>query len=150
VIPTNLYGPDDNYDPTQSHVMAALIQKFHHAKTSNQRSVALWGTGTPRRDLMYVDDAAEAALVAISEYQRRDYLNIGTGHDHTIRELAEIVKSVIGYDGDIEFDASHPDGAPRKMLDASRILALGWTPAVDLRRGIELAYEWYRQSGKVS
>jgi GDP-L-fucose synthase len=150
VIPTNLYGPHDNYDPTQSHVMAALIQKVHHAKTSNQRAVTLWGTGQPRRDLMYVDDAAEAALVALNEYKGRDYLNIGTGHDHTIRELAEIVKDVIGYDGAIEFDASHPDGAPRKMLDANRMLGLGWTPAFDLRRGIELAYEWYLQPGKVS
>jgi GDP-L-fucose synthase len=147
VIPTNLYGPNDNFDPDASHVLAALLLKFHRAKTSGESSVTLWGTGSPRRDLMYVDDAAEGSLKVLADYRGRDAVNIGTGTDHTIRELAELVGAVVGYTGAIEFDATRPDGAPRKMLDASRLLALGWTPSVDLRSGVERTYEWFLQHG---
>jgi GDP-L-fucose synthase len=146
VVPTNLYGPDDNYDPAQSHVMAALIRNFHTAKLASSPSVTLWGTGQPRRELMYVDDAAEAALTILDTYPGNDFLNVGTGHDHTIHELAKLVSAVVGYRGAIEFDTTKPDGAPRKTLDTSRITALGWRPAVSLEQGIALAYEWYLRS----
>jgi GDP-L-fucose synthase len=146
VVPTNLYGPHDNYDPAQSHVMAALIRNFHAAKLAESPSVTLWGTGTPRRELLYVDDAAEAALTILDTYQGNDFLNVGTGQDHTIRELAALVKAVVGYGGEVEFDASKPDGAPRKMLDTSQMASLGWKPRVALESGIALAYEWYLRS----
>jgi GDP-L-fucose synthase len=146
VVPTNLYGPDDNYDPAQSHVMAALIRNFHAAKLASSPSVTLWGTGQPRRELMYVDDAAEAALTILDTYPGNDFLNVGTGHDHTIHELAKLVSAVVGYRGAIEFDTTKPDGAPRKTLDTSRMTALGWRPAVSLEQGIALAYEWYLRS----
>jgi GDP-L-fucose synthase len=146
VVPTNLYGPDDNYDPAQSHVMAALIRNFHTAKLASSPSVTLWGTGQPRRELMYVDDAAEAALTILDTYPGNDFLNVGTGHDHTIHELAKLVSAVVGYRGAIEFDTTKPDGAPRKTLDTSRMTALGWRPAVSLEQGIALAYEWYLRS----
>lgn len=146
IMPTNLYGPNDNFDPAHSHVMAALIRTFHTAKQANVPAVTLWGTGQPRRELMYVDDAAEAALVVIDTYAGNEPLNVGTGQDYTIRELAQIVKDVVGYSGAIEFDASKPDGMPRKALDASRILDLGWAPRVSLEQGIALAYDWYLQS----
>ena len=146
IVPTNLYGPNDSFDPAHSHVMAALIRTFHTAKETHAPAVTLWGTGQPRRELMYVDDAAEAALVVIDTYAGNEPLNVGTGQDHTVRELAQIVKGVVGYSGAIEFDASKPDGMPRKALDASRMLELGWTPRVSLEQGIALAYDWYLQS----
>ena len=146
VVPTNLYGPGDNYDPAQSHLMAALIRNFHSAKVAGQSSVTLWGTGQPRREMMYVDDAAEAALTILDAYSGKDFLNVGTGTDHTVRELAELVRRVVGYRGDIHFDASKPDGAPRKSLDTSRMTALGWHPQVGLEQGIARAYEWYLRS----
>lgn len=146
IVPTNLYGPDDNFDPAHSHVMAALIRTFHTARLDGAPSVTLWGTGQPRRELMYVDDAAEAALVVLDRHVGSDPINVGTGRDHTIRELAGIVKEVVGYTGRIEFDTSRPDGMPRKALDATRMLGLGWTPQVDLERGIGLAYDWYLRS----
>ena len=146
VVPTNLYGPHDNFDPAHSHVMAALIRTFHTAKEHNAPTVTLWGTGAPRRELMYVDDAAEAALVVIDKYTDKEPINVGTGQDHTVRDLAQIVKGVVGYSGAIEFDASKPDGMPRKALDAGRMLGLGWTPRVNLEQGIALAYDWYLRS----
>jgi GDP-L-fucose synthase len=146
VVPTNLYGPNDNFDPAHSHVMAALIRTFHTARETNAPAVTLWGTGEPRRELMYVDDAAEAALVVIDKYIGNEPINVGTGQDHTIRELAHIVKRVVGYAGGIEFDASKPDGMPRKALDAGRMLGLGWAPRVSLEQGIALAYDWYLRS----
>jgi GDP-L-fucose synthase len=146
IVPTNLYGSNDNFDPAHSHVMAALIRAFHTAKQSNAPSVTLWGTGQPRRDLMYVDDAAEAALVVIDKYEGNEPVNVGTGQDQTIRDLAQIVKDVVGYSGGIEFDTSKPDGMPRKVLDASRMLDLGWRPRVGLEQGIALAYDWYLRS----
>lgn len=146
IVPTNLYGPHDNFDPAHSHVMAALIRTFHSARENRAPSVTLWGTGTPRRELMYVDDAAEAALAVIERYEANDPINVGTGRDHTIRELAVIVASVVGYEGEILFDTSKPDGMPRKALDATRMLGLGWAPRVELEQGIALAYDWYLRS----
>ncbi len=143
VIPTNLYGPNDNYDPQQSHVMAALISKFHKAKESGVPSVTLWGTGTPRRELMHVDDLAEAALFLMGNYDGAEPVNIGTGEDTTIRELAELVGSVVGYAGKLEFDATKPDGVPRKLLDVGFLSSLGWKARIPLREGIAGAYADY-------
>lgn len=146
VIPTNLYGPNDNYDPIQSHVMAALIQKFHVAKTNESPQVILWGTGYPKWELMYVDDAANAALFILQHYTGNEPLNIGLGKDSTIRDIAELVKNTIGYKGKVVFDTSMPDGAPQKLLDVSRLHAIGWKAQVSLPEGIAKAYEWYLQS----
>lgn len=146
VIPTNLYGINDNYDPQQSHVMAALIQKFHFAKISNSPHVTLWGTGTPRRELMNVDDAATAALFLIENHSGNDPVNIGLGEDLTIRDLAGQIGTIIGYKGEILFDTTKPDGAPQKLLDVSKIRSMGWEAHTPMAEGIAKAYEWYLQS----
>jgi len=146
VIPTNLYGPNDNYDPQNSHVMASLIQKFHIAKVRREQSVILWGTGTPRRELMYVDDAVDASVHIMENYAGNDPVNIGIGSDASIRELAETVRDVVGYHGRIEFDASKPDGAPQKLLDVARLSSLQWKSQTSLEQGIKQAYAWYLQS----
>jgi len=146
VIPTNLYGPNDNYDPQQSHVMAALIQKFHIAKIHNSPQVTLWGTGSPRREFMYVEDAANSALFLMEHYTGNEPINIGVDEDLTIRELTELVNKVIGYQGELIFDASKPDGAPQKLLDVSRLHLMGWNAKRHLAEGIAKAYEWYLQS----
>ncbi len=143
VVPANLYGPHDNFDPAHSHVMAALLRNFHTAREAGAPSVTLWGTGRPRRELLYVDDAAEAALAVIERHAGSEPLNLGTGQDHTILELAEMVKQVVGYAGRLEFDTSKPDGMPRKALDARRVFELGWRPRVQLEEGIARAYDWY-------
>ena len=143
VVPTNLYGPNDNYDPQQSHVMAALIQKFYLAKVNDQPQVVLWGTGTPRRELMYVDDAVDAALHVLEHYTVQGPVNIGLGEDRTIREIAEVVKRTVGYEGEVLFDASKPDGAPRKLVDTTRLAGLGWKPRTNLEDGVAKAYAWY-------
>ena len=143
VLPTNLYGPNDNYDPQQSHLMGALIRRFHEAKLNGSRSVTLWGTGTPRREFMYVDDAADGAIFVAKNYGGRDPLNMGWGQDLTIREIAEVVRRVIGYDGELAFDPGKPDGAPRKLLDTSKLGALGWAPHTTLEEGVALAYKAY-------
>ena len=140
VIPTNLYGPNDNYDPEQSHVMAALLRKFHEAKLARTPSVTLWGTGTPRRELMYVDDAAAASLFLMQQENLAGPVNIGVGTDRSILELAQLVKARVGYDGDIVFDATKPDGAPRKLLDVSRLTGLGWRASTTLEQGVDRAY----------
>ena len=140
VIPTNLYGPNDNYDPQQSHVMAALIHKFHVAKINSSPQVTLWGTGSPRRELMYVDDAANAALFLMEHYTGNEPINIGLGEDRTIRELAELVKQVVGYEGEIVFDASKPDGVPQKLLDVSYLRDMGWKAQTYLKEGITKGY----------
>ena len=150
VIPTNLYGINDNYDPQQSHVMAALIQKFHFAKINNYSDVTLWGTGTPRRELMDVDDAANAAVFLMENYTGNDPVNIGLGEDLTIRELAEATGKVVGYTGEIVFDTSKPDGAPQKLLDVSRIRSMGWEAQTPLAEGIAKAYDWYLQTSHAS
>jgi GDP-L-fucose synthase len=145
-IPTNLYGPNDNYDPLNSHVMAGLIQKFHGAKIDHDKEVTLWGTGSPKRELMFVDDAADAGLFLMQHYDGDEPLNVGMGEDRTICELASLVKQVVGYEGEIVFDSTKPDGAPRKLVDGSRLHALGWRAQSTLEDGITKAYESYLQS----
>ncbi len=150
VMPTNLYGPGDNYHPTNSHVIPGLIRRFHEAKINKQKSVSVWGSGRPKREFLYVDDMAEACLFVMNLDKKnydeqtqpmRSHLNVGCGNDITIRELAEKIASVIGYAGDIEFDATKPDGAPRKLMDSGRLNALGWQARVEIEAGLKLAYQ---------
>jgi len=146
VMPTNLYGPNDNYDLETSHVMAALIRKFHEAKLNNAPQVVVWGTGTPRREFLYVDDMADACVYLMENYDAADigeFVNIGVGEDVTIQELAELIGELVGYGGEIVYDATKPDGTPQKLLDVSRLRALGWEAKTSLRDGIKQAYEWY-------
>ncbi len=143
LMPTNLYGPGDNFDLTTSHVLPAMIRKFHEAKVAGAPSVTLWGTGSPRREFLHVDDLADAAVFLMERYDGEDILNVGVGEDVTIAELAEIVRDVVGYEGEIEWDTSKPDGTPRKLLDVSRLHALGWRARIGLREGIEQTYRWY-------
>jgi GDP-L-fucose synthase len=141
VMPTNLYGPNDNYDLRTSHVLPALIRKFHEAKVAGTSPVVCWGTGNPRREFLYVEDLARACVFLLEHYSDEQFINIGSGSDLTIRELAERVKQAVGYAGDIAWDPSLPDGTPRKWMDSSRLFALGWRPQVDLDAGIQLAYQ---------
>lgn len=154
VMPTNLYGPGDNFHPENSHVLPALIRRFHEAKIQNAPEVVVWGTGTPRRELLYVDDMAAGCLhlmelpdVQIASellsYPKPCFVNLGTGEDVTIRELAETVRKVVGYTGNLVFDASKPDGTPRKLQDVSRMRSLGWSYSVDLEQGVNNAYKWF-------
>jgi GDP-L-fucose synthase len=143
VMPTNLYGPNDNFDPNGSHVIPGLLRRFHEAKTGGQKEVVVWGTGTPRREFLHVDDLASACVLLMREYDQPEMLNIGVGEDLTIRELAELVKSVVGFRGSLRFDPSKPDGTPRKLLDVSRIHALGWRARIPLRDGLTETYAWY-------
>ncbi len=147
VMPTNLYGPNDNYDLRTSHVLPALIRKFHEAKVAGAPSVTCWGTGSPRRELLYADDLARACLFLMEHYSDEQFINIGYGSDLTIRELAELVKRVTGFSGGIVWDTAKPDGTPRKWLDSSRLFALGWRPQVDLEAGIRLAYQDFLSRG---
>jgi GDP-L-fucose synthase len=142
-MPTNLYGPHDNFDPLSSHVLPALIRRFHEAKESGASEVVLWGTGTPRREFLHVDDLAAASLFLLENYDSPETINVGVGEDVTIRELAEIVADVAGYDGELVQDTSKPDGTPRKLLDVSRINDLGWKATVPLRDGIAATYRWF-------
>lgn len=142
-MPTNLYGPNDNYDLRNSHVLPALIRKVHDAMESGARSIAVWGSGSPRREFLHTADLADACIFLLENYDEPDLVNIGCGEDVTIRELAETVCDVLGFDGALEFDASKPDGTPRKLLDISKIKALGWTPKIPLREGIADAYRWF-------
>jgi GDP-L-fucose synthase len=143
LMPTNLYGPNDNYDPVGSHVMAALIRKVHEAKETGAESVQVWGTGTPRREFLHVDDLADATVVAMQRYAGEGHLNVGCGEDISIRELAELICEVVGFDGELAFDTSKPDGMPRKLLDVGRLRQLGWEPRIALRDGIANAYGWF-------
>jgi GDP-L-fucose synthase len=142
-MPTNLYGPNDNFDPQGSHVLPALIRRFHEAKEGGAKEVVLWGTGTPRREFLHVEDLAAASLFLLEHYDSPDIINVGVGKDLTIRELAEIVTGVVGYEGQLVQDSSKPDGTPRKLLDVSRINDLGWKAAVPLRDGIAATYQWF-------
>lgn len=142
-MPTNLYGPGDNFDLQRSHVLPALIRRFHEAVESGAAEVVLWGTGTPRREFLHVDDLAEAALFLLENYDDGQTINVGVGEDVTIRELAEIVAEVVGFTGDLVQDTSKPDGTPRKLLDVSRINALGWRARTPLREGVKSTYAWY-------
>ncbi|MFK4560603.1 GDP-L-fucose synthase [Bradyrhizobium ottawaense] len=143
VMPTNLYGPGDNYHPELSHVVAALIRRFHEAKVSGAGSVIVWGTGTPRREFLYVDEMAEACVHLMKVYSGTELINIGTGEDVTVAEFARVVAEVVGFGGRISFDASRPDGTPRKLLDVSRLSGLGWRATMPLMHGIRLAYQSY-------
>ncbi len=140
VMPTNLYGPGDNYHPEHSHVVAALIRRFHEAKVADAPNVAVWGTGTPRREFLYVDDFAEACVFILKNYSGPEFLNIGVGQDISIAEFAQTVADVVGYRGKITYDASKPDGTPRKLADVSRLSALGWKAKAPLREGLAKAY----------
>jgi GDP-L-fucose synthase len=144
LMPTNLYGPGDNFDLQNSHVLPALIRRFHEAKVRGDESVTVWGTGTPRREFLHVDDLAEAVLYLLHSYDGESIVNIGWGEDLTIRELAEMVMSVIGYSGRLLFDSSKPDGTPRKLLDVSRLTGLGWRAKIPLKDGIERTYAWFK------
>lgn len=140
-MPTNLYGPNDNYHPTHSHVLPALIRKFHEAKETGAAEVTCWGTGTPLREFLYVDDLADACVFLMNHYSGDETVNVGTGKELTIRELTEMVARVVGFRGEIKWDASKPDGTPRKLLDVTKLRNLGWTYRVELEEGIRLAYE---------
>lgn len=141
VMPTNLYGPNDNYHPTHSHVLPALIRRFHEAKISGAESVTCWGDGTPLREFLYVDDLADACVYLMNTYSGNETVNLGTGKELTIKELTELVAEVIGYEGEILWDASKPNGTPRKLLDVSKLESLGWKYKTELPEGIRLAYE---------
>ena len=143
LMPTNLYGPGDNFDLANSHVLPALMRKFHEAKGNGEPQVVMWGSGTPRREFLHVDDLADAVVHLTETYEGEDIVNIGTGEDISIRELAELMRAVIGYQGEIVNDTSKPDGTPRKLLDVSRLHALGWQAKIPLRQGIEETYRWF-------
>ncbi len=145
IMPTNLYGPNDNFDLQTSHVFPALIRKFYEAKMSNAPSVTVWGTGSPRREFLHVDDLAAACLHLMRTYNKPEILNVGTGQDVSIKEFAQLIKEVTGYQGEITWDASKPDGMPRKVLDVQKIHALGWEARIPLRDGIKQTFDWYSQ-----
>ena len=147
LMPTNLYGPGDNYHPEHSHVIAALMRRFHEAKQANAQEVVIWGTGTPMREFLFVDDLAEASLFALEHYSGEMHLNAGTGVDVTIAELAHTIAVVTGFEGALTFEASKPDGTPRKLLDVSRMKALGWQAKTALRAGLEMAYADFLHGG---
>ncbi|MCP4150627.1 MAG: NAD-dependent epimerase/dehydratase family protein, partial [bacterium] len=146
VMPTNLYGPNDNYNLETSHVLPALVRKFHEAKTGNKPYVELWGTGAPKREFLYVDDLAAAVVFLMDKYSYKDIgeiINIGIGRDVTIKELAEIIKTIVGFEGQLKWDSGKPDGTPRKLLDVSRLKALGWEAKHTLKEGIRKTYHSY-------
>ncbi len=144
-MPTNLYGPGDNFHPTGSHVLPALIRRFDEAARTGAPSVTVWGTGTPRREFLHVDDLARACVHLLEHYDEPEPVNIGVGEDLPVREIAEMVAEVVGFEGELRFDTSKPDGTPRKLLDVSRIKSLGWEPRIDLREGLTETYRWYRE-----
>jgi len=143
VMPTNLYGPNDNFDLETSHVLAALLRKAHDAKIQNEKKLSVWGTGKPRREFLHVDDLASACLLLLAKYDSPEIINVGCGEDITVRELAELICNVVGFDGELVWDTSKPDGTPRKLLDVTKIRALGWQPTIPLRKGIAQTYEWF-------
>jgi GDP-L-fucose synthase len=146
LMPTNLYGPEDNFDRQTSHVLPALLRKFHEAKESGADEVIVWGTGEPRREFLHVDDLADACVYLMDSYDGEEIVNVGVGEDLAIRELAAIVRDVVGFRGEIRFDPSKPDGTPRKLLDVSRLRALGWQAKIDLRSGIRDTYDWFMRT----
>lgn len=147
-MPTNLYGINDNFHLENSHVLPALIRKFHEAKIQNDKEVVIWGTGKPRREFLYVDDLAEACVFLMQNYSGEIHLNVGTGEDLEIRELAEIIKEIVGFRGDIVQDLTKPDGTPQKLLDVSKINELGWTAKTPLKEGIQTVYQWFLENWK--
>jgi GDP-L-fucose synthase len=153
VMPTNLYGPNDNFDLQTSHVMPALIRKFHEAKINKAPEVVVWGTGKPRREFLHVDDMADACVYLMENFNARDigeFVNIGVGEDVTIAELVELIKEIVGFEGEIRYDTSKPDGTPQKLLDVGRLEGLGWKSRISLKEGIEDAYGWYTQINNVT
>jgi GDP-L-fucose synthase len=147
LMPTNLYGPGDNFDLETSHVLPALLRRFHEAKAGGRDTVSIWGSGSPRREFLHVDDLADAALMLMREYEGEEIINVGCGEDVTIAELARQIADVVGYEGRIDYDRSKPDGTPRKLLDVSRLNALGWQPKISLERGLRTVYAWYLSEG---
>jgi GDP-L-fucose synthase len=147
-MPTNLYGPNDNYDLKNSHVLPAMIRKFHEAKINNEPSVTIWGTGKPKREFLHADDLAAACVYLMQNYNEEGLVNIGTGEDVEIGELAEMVKKVVGFTGTIENDLSKPDGTPRKLMDVSKLHGFGWKHTIDLFEGLKSVYEEFQQSNK--
>jgi GDP-L-fucose synthase len=147
IMPTNLYGPGDNFDLQNSHVLPALIRKFHDAKQRGDAKTIVWGTGTPRREFLHVNDLADACLFLMNNYESEELINVGVGEDISIKDLAILVQEIVGYDGSIEFDTTKPDGTPRKLLDVSRLKALGWVPRISLADGIADVYRWFLQAG---
>lgn len=145
LMPTNLYGPGDNFDLQNSHVLPALIRKFHEAKLRGDVSVDIWGSGTPRREFLHVDDLADAVVFMLRNYDAEEIVNVGWGEDVTIRELADMISAVVGFGGNLEFDPAKPDGTPRKLLDVSRMSTLGWRPHIPLKAGIESTYAWFKE-----
>lgn len=143
VMPTNLYGPNDNYDLNTSHVLPALLRKFHVAKTEGINEVVVWGSGTPRREFLHADDLADACFFLMQHYNEPGFVNIGTGEDISIKELAEMIKDIVGFEGEIIWDRSKPDGTPRKLMDMSRLNNLGWMPTIELKEGVATVYENY-------
>jgi len=146
LMPTNLYGPGDNFDLQNSHVLPALIRKFHHARVESQPEVVVWGTGSPKREFLHADDLASAAVFLMQHYNEPDIINVGTGEDITIAELAQLVSQAVGFEGTLTFDTTKPDGTPRKLLDVSRLHALGWHHKIALNDGIRSTYNWYLQN----
>jgi GDP-L-fucose synthase len=146
VMPTNLYGPNDNYDLSNSHVLPALIRKFHEAKINNQPSVEIWGTGSPKREFLHADDLADACYYLMLNYNEPQLVNIGTGEDVTIKELALLIKDIVGYEGDLTWNTSKPDGTPRKLMDVSKLKAAGWQYSIGLREGIERTYKEFAEN----
>jgi GDP-L-fucose synthase len=146
-MPTNIYGPGDNFDPEKSHVLPALIRKVHEAKVKNRREVTIWGTGTPRREFLHADDLADALRFLLENYDSPEIVNVGYGEDVTIHDLVQIIARVVGFEIEILYDASKPDGTPRKLLDSTRLQALGWKPRISLKDGIRQTYHWLLQSG---
>jgi len=148
LMPTNLYGPGDNFDPETSHVLPALIRRFHEARRDGAEAVTIWGSGRPRREFLHVDDLADAAVFLMNRYDGEEPVNIGVGEDISIDGLARLIAEVVGFRGRIEHDTARPDGTPRKLLDVSRMDALGWHAGIDLREGIEMTYQWFRQNAE--
>jgi GDP-L-fucose synthase len=145
-MPTNLYGPNDNFDLETSHVLPALIRKFHEAKTNDEDEVVIWGTGKPKREFLHVDDLADALLYLMNNYEGDQFVNVGVGKDISILELAELIKDVVGFEGEIVNDLSKPDGTPRKLLDVSRLSEIGWEANIGLREGIKNTYKWFKEN----
>ena len=145
-MPTNLYGPYDNYDLNNSHVLPAMLRKFHEAKENNEETVTLWGSGAPLREFLYVDDMADACVFLLENYSGEQHVNIGTGKELTIRELAELIKKTVGFEGEIVWDSGKPDGTPRKLTDVTKLHSLGWMHKVELSEGVQLAYDWFKEN----
>ena len=145
-MPTNLYGPYDNYDMNNSHVLPAMLRKFHEAKENNEETVTLWGSGAPLREFLYVDDMADACVFLLENYSGEQHVNIGTGKELTIRELAELIKKTVGFEGEIVWVSGKPDGTPRKLTDVRKLHSLGWMHKVELSEGVQLAYDWFKEN----